>query len=126
MTNFNTKKNDTRNFLTLGEYIICKDLHYSLESGVLHNNGVPVTIDTKKFYVVMIRVLNRDSRSLVYNYISYPYVFYYIFMFFLCTRSKLMEGSYKEPGKFLSIVYKFLDSEPVDDKLTISKSLLYI
>lgn len=109
MTNFNIPKNDTRNFLAFGKYIICKDLQYSLESGVLHNKGVPVTTNTNKFYVVMIRVLNRDSRTLVYNYISYPYVFYYTFMFFLCTRSKLMDGSYKEPGNFLSIVDKFLD-----------------
>ncbi len=127
MTNFNFPINDTRNFLALNEYIISKDLHYSLESGILHKHEPQVgdTPNTNKFYLLMIRVLNKDSRSLVYNYISYPYIFYYTFMYFLCNRSKLMaKGVYKEPGHFLSVIDKYLDSNPVEDKLIFSKTLI--
>lgn len=124
MTNFNFPKNDTRNFLALDDYIISYDLHFSLESGILHNNGVPVTSDTNKFYVLMIRVLNKDSRSLVYNYISYPQEFYYTLMYFLSTRSIATARSYKEPGDLLSIFDKNFVGDPVEDKLMISKSLL--
>ncbi len=125
MTNINSPTNDTRNFLALGEYIISKDLHYSLESGILHNNDVPVAPNTNKFYIVMIRVLNKDSRSLVYNYISYPDVFCYTFIYFLCCRSKLMtrDSVYKEPGHFLSVIDKYLDGKPIEDKLMLSKTL---
>jgi len=125
MTNFNLPTNDTRNLLALDKYIISKDLHYSLESGILNNNDVPVAPNTNKFYFVMIRVLNKDSRSLVYNYISYPYVFYYTFIYFLCCRSKLMitNSVYKEPGHFLSVIDESLDGEPTEDKLTLSKVL---
>lgn len=126
MTNINNLTNDTRNCLALGDYIISKDLHYSLESGTLHINELkiaPSTKDINKFYVFMIRVLNKDSKCLVYNYVSYPDVFYFTFMYFLCSRSKLMLNSiYREPGHFLSVIDKSLDSNPVEDKLSLAKT----
>lgn len=117
----NANANDTRNFLSQKKYIISNDLHYSLESGILYKDETQVggtlgVADTNKFYVLMIKVLNKDSRSLVYNYISYPYEFYYTFMWFLCYRSKIAGNSYVEPGQFLSIIDKSLGDNPVEGK----------
>jgi len=126
MTNFNNPINDTRNFLALDEHIISKDLYFSLESGILHNNEVPAAPNINKLYIVMIRVLNKDSRSLVYNYISYPDVFCYTFIYFLCSRNKLMTRNsvYKEPGHFLSVIDKYLHGKPFEDGKSIEDKLM--
>ena len=92
-----------RNFIALEEYLISPDLQRSLESGILHNNEVPVKNNTDEFHVVLIRVLKRDERKLVYGTINYPNLFYLTYMHFLCIRSRLMGISYKEPGDFLSL-----------------------
>lgn len=128
MTNFNAPTNDTHNMLKLDEYIISTDLHYSLDSGIPHINGSPVASNTNKFNIVMITVLNKDSRSLVYNYISYPHMFFDSFMYFLCVRSQFLArpNVYKEPGHFLSVVDKDLNSNPADDKLILTKGIINI
>lgn len=76
----------------------------------------------------MIRVLNKDSRSLVYNYISYPNMFFDSFIYFLCFWSQFLASPmvYKEPGQFLSVFDKDLNSNPSEDKLILTKGIINI
>ncbi len=127
MTNFNNSIHDTRNNLTLGKYIIDEALHFSLESGELRNSENLLNIN--KFYLVMIRVLNKDSKVLVYNYISYPYIFYYTFLAFIATRNKyggINNHVHRQAGDFLSIFEDRLNISGVKDKLSISKDTMNI
>ena len=116
---------DTRNNLTLDKYIIDEALHFSLESEQLCNTKNLSNID--KFYLVMIRVLNKDSNILVYNYISYPYIFYYTFLVFIATRNKYSSVNnhvYRQAGDFLSIFDDRLNISDVKDKLFISNNTI--
>jgi hypothetical protein len=127
MTNFNNSIHDSRNNLTLGRYIIDEALHFSLESGELRNSENLLNIN--KFYLVMIRVLNKDSKVLVYNYISYPYIFYYTFLAFIATRNKyggINNHVHRQAGDFLSIFEDRLNIGDVKDKLSLSKDTMNI
>ncbi len=104
MTNFNNTINETRNIITATNYIITQDLHNSLESGVLHINNCVSNTDVNKFYILFIKVLNKESKSLVYNYISYPSIFRESFALFIGLRALNNGNAYKEPGNFLSII----------------------
>ena len=120
MTIFNNSIHDTRNNLTLGNYIIDEALHFSLESGELRNSENSLKIN--KFYLVMIRVLNKDSKVLVYNYISYPYIFYNTFLVFIAIRNKFSGVNnhvHKQAGDFLSIFEDRLNISDVKDKLLL-------
>lgn len=127
MTIFNNSIHDTRNNLTLGNYIIDEALHFSLESGELRNSENSLKIN--KFYLVMIRVLNKDSKVLVYNYISYPYIFYNTFLVFIAIRNKFSGVNnhvHKQAGDFLSIFEDRLNISDVKDKLSLSKDTMNI
>ena len=125
MNNNNNNNNinigDTRSYMDLDNYIISHDLHTSLQQESLVNNNQ----DIDKFYMVMIKVFNKGSRSLVYNYISYSTLFFETFAHYFNTRSLLMGNFYKEPSSLLTI-YDYansLDYVP-DDKLHICKRFL--
>lgn len=127
MTNFNNSTRATRNYLLLDKYIIDEALHFSLESGELRISTNLLNIN--KFYLVMVRVLNKDSNILVYNYISYPYIFYNTFMAFIATRNKYSSVHndnkfYRQAGDFISIFEDRLDIGDVKDKLSLSKSTI--
>ena len=116
----NINMGDIRGHMDLDNYIISRDLHTSLQQGALVNNNQ----DLDKFYMVMIKVFNRDSRSLVYNYISYSTLFYDTFAYYFNTRSLLIGNVYKEPSSLLTIHdANSLDYTP-DDKLYICKNFL--
>ena len=130
MTDFNKPTNDTRNFLSVNQYIISEALHYSMESGKLQDSNQMFLDNSDKYYMLMIRVLNNKSRNLVYNYISYPSIFFDTFTFFLASRTKFIDRNYREPGHILSTIDNnlFTDSnlfgEAISDKLIISKKLV--
>ena len=99
MTNFNNT--DTRNFLTLKEYVISEVLQESLESGKLQKDfSMTRKLDT--FHIVKINII--DSNILVYSHISYHIMFLKTFLYFLQGRSNLMGVTHKEPGNFLAIL----------------------
>lgn len=128
MTNFNNHSQDTRNNLNLNRYIISEALHFSLESGKLRTNSKN-TLNINKFYVVMVRVLNNESKVLVYNYISYPYMFFFTFLTFITTRnihSSINTHIHRQADDFLSIFQDRLNISDVKDKLFISKESLDI
>lgn len=79
-------------------YIISDQLHESLDKEQLidssnSDNGV---------YVIVFRVLNFKSNTLVYSYIHYNTLFTNILILFLLSRNIFMLNTYKEPGNFLS------------------------
>ena len=116
---------DIRSYLDTDEYIISHELHASLwQECYTSPDGSPnPDLGLKKFYVVMIRVLNKDSRSLVYNYISYSHLFYHTFAYFLYYRSSVIGNAYKEPSNLLSLLDSSLYDSVIDDKQYMNKDM---
>ena len=130
MANFNTT-NDTRNFLTQREYIISDHLQYCLETGKLQDDVSCSRVDSgardfsnDKYYILMVRVLNKKNNILVYNYISYPRVFFDSFLYFLVSRTESMGNTYREPGHLLTVMDSNLFDVVITDKLMLSKTVL--
>ena len=131
---------DRRSFLPESKYIISEDLHRSLASGILHSEGVPIQSQNNnqdRIYLLMFRVLNYNSKALIYNYITYPLIFTHTLYDFIVHRSNVLGNTYREPGNLLCILDKQIfgtdhESQDVDKFLhpgviekdldTISKS----
>lgn len=108
------------------EYLISEVLHDAISEGkktvddsTTLNSGV---------YVIVFRLINVKSKTLVYNYTHYNDLFKECLIFFLLARNELMLEVYKEPGSFLSIIDKNLlwveegEQGEKPDKLSLSKS----
>ena len=71
------------NNLNRDRYIISEKLHFSLEQGKFDNS-----FDSDKIiYLVMVKVLNYENKSLVYNYISYSHLFTFTLTYFLVRKN---------------------------------------
>lgn len=108
------------------EYLISEVLHDAITEGkkLVDDSTTPNT----GVYVIVFRLLNVKSKTLVYNYTHYNDLFKECLIFFLLARSELMLQVYKEPGSFLSIIDKNLlrveegEQGEKPDKLWLSKS----
>ena len=113
---------DRRSFLPENKYIISEDLHRSLASGILHYKGEPSKKshnDENLVYLLMFRVLNYDSKVIIYNYISYPTIFMETLYIFLSRRASIQSNNYTEPGKFLTILDNNISDEKPLDKFLL-------
>ena len=124
MNNYNNNLNigNTCGYLDLDNYIISNELHRSLQQETLVDSW-----ESGEFYMVMIKVLNKDSKSLVYNYISYSTLFNYTFLHYFATRSLYLRNIYREPSSLLTLYDT--DITPgynPDDKLHFFKELGYL
>ena len=118
LANKNNISKDTRNYLDTKKYIISEDLHHSLGSGILHHNGEPTQIlHDDLVYLLMFRVLNYNSKVIIYNYISYPTIFIHTLCYFLVTRSSVLGKNFREPGNFLSVLDKMIYGENGSEKV---------
>jgi len=129
---------DTRNFLNLDKYIISRELQYALTQEKTYedkdNNIADYAYNMEyNVYLVMFRVLNKEKKSFVYNYIHYSHIFTYTLLCYLYTRNNVLGNIYKEPGFFLTILDKYFignyevnKNESLEDKLHIAKLYLDI
>lgn len=76
----------SRNILNKNQYVISKQLHYSLLQGKLPwvtDESNQIVSKKKGVYLVSFRYLNKDKNTVVYNYIYYDIVFLYSIINFL-------------------------------------------
>ena len=124
MNNNNNNLNigNTYGYLDLDNYIISDELHGSLQEETLVGSR-----ESGEFYMIMIKVLNKDSKSLVYNYISYSTLFYYTFLHYFATRSLFIRNIYKEPSSLLTLYDTNISPGYYpDDKLHLLKESGYL
>ena len=77
-------------------------------------------------YLVMFRLLNKDSNVLVYNYIFYPRLFYTCFISFLLYIDRYLNNTgYREGGDFFSILdlnlNRYKEEEQIDTFFVLNK-----
>ncbi len=88
--------------------LITKTLHRSLVTGKLQGDVAVNPQKVEKIYMVIFRVLNYKSRTLVYNYISYPNILSVTLLSYLLSRNPILRTSniYQEPAHLLCILEK--------------------
>ena len=110
----NSEMNYKKNVLSEESYIIDKDLHYAIVEGCSSCED--------NFHVLMIRFLNKEEKSLVYNYMIYPKIFVYTYWYFLCYRPLFVRGIYSDVGQLLTIFDGSLVGEnQIKNNLLITK-----
>jgi hypothetical protein len=119
---------NVHNILLDNRYIISPELQDALEKGRLPSSPLSVASgdkllnkNYKGIYLVMFRILKKDSNILVYNYIYYPYIFFSCLFTYLITKDKYINSViYKEWGDYLTVIdYKFNDSN-LEDKFMLN------
>ncbi len=120
------------------KYIISRELQYALAQEKFYENKDNNIVESPynmeyNVYLVMFRVLNKENKSFVYNYIHYTHIFAYTLLHYLFTRNKVLGNIYKEPGFFLTILdnyfignYEGNRDECIVDKLHINKFFIDI
>ena len=93
-----------KNLINKDTYLIDQSLQFSLQDGKLYVGDKYTFLDNKtKVYFVIIKVLNKNQKILIYNYISYPIIFYVTLIHFLHFRNNIGGIIYNEPGSFTTI-----------------------
>lgn len=82
-------------------YLINNELYEALSTEKSINNS---NLPHKGVYLIVFRVLNYESKTLVYNYIHYNELFIRCLILFILSINVLMLHTYKEPGHFLSFI----------------------
>jgi len=76
-----------KNNLSEGMYLIDEGLHsYLNSSSSMQLNGKSMVKNLDGNYLVLVRVLNKDSNVIIYNYIFYPDIFKNALLYFIVQR----------------------------------------
>jgi hypothetical protein len=76
-----------KNNLSEGMYLIDDNLHSFLDKGSsMLLEGKSMVKNLEGYYLVLLRVLNKDSNVIIYNYIFYPDIFRNALLYFLVQR----------------------------------------
>ena len=78
--------NIVKNVLSQDRYLISNDLHNVLLTSKLENSTNTIS-KNNGIYVVAVRLLNQENRTLIYNYIYYPSIFIETWVAFLLFRN---------------------------------------
>lgn len=110
-----------KNVLLENKYLISLELYDALEKGYWNNERL-LSKNSNGIYLVMFRVLNKDTNVLIYNYMYYPNIFFICLFAYLIVKDKYINSIiYKEWGDYLTIIdYKFNDSN-LEDKFIFNK-----
>lgn len=92
-------KNNKTDLLNANQYIICESLQNTLEKEQLDINS---PFYNTFFYLVVFRLLNVNKLDVVYNFISYNYLFLPSLVDYLLMRNNA--DFYTEPGYFLTVM----------------------
>lgn len=123
----NMNKNKRNNSLSEHQYIISPQLHELLERGTTNDNKF---LDKKSdgLYLVMFRVLNKDSNVLICNYICYNLLFLQCLIFFFMVRVEFSTDMGLNEGNdyLIHLDYEFLkDEDRKKNKLFLNVSNKY-
>jgi group I intron endonuclease len=105
------KKNKVYNILLDNQYLISYPLQEALEKGII-NNDKHISKNSEGIYLVMFRVLNKNTNVLVYNYIYYNPLFIQTLMVYIICRGKYPNMELGEWNEYLTILdYELLGLE---------------
>lgn len=71
--------------------------------------------------MIVFILLNTKSNTLVFSYIHYNELFVAHLILFILCRNELMLNTYKDPGPFLTFIYKSCYFKESTDKLSLSR-----
>lgn len=102
---------------------ISPELYEVLQTGKLPVNSKRLEKNQPGIYLVMVRVLKKDTNVLVYNYICYHSLFQFSLLAFLMKRCvfNIKNTEYKETGEFLTIFDDVFNVNPSDLSSFISQ-----
>jgi hypothetical protein len=117
--------NTYKNFLSSGLYLIDNKLHKFLEDGSSIRYGdKSVVKDIEGTYLVLVRVLNHESKVIIYNYIFYPNIFGYALNYFLFQKQDFINSTlYSEWGDYVTILN---NNKFVDNRLQLNENSEYL
>src|ERR1700732_998549 len=78
--------NVVKNVLSQEKYLISNDLHNVLLTSKLENS-TNIISKNNGIYIVAVRLLNQENRTIIYNYIYYPSIFIETLVAFLLFRN---------------------------------------
>jgi len=112
--------NTYKNVLSQGLYLINDNLQEFLQGGSSNRyDGRFMDKSLNGKYLVLIRVLNNDSKTIIYNYIFYPDIFNPALLYFLLEKKDFRNSIlYSEWGDYLTIMYH---NEFVKDRLCFNE-----
>ena len=97
-------KMNNNNKLDPKQYIFDIELQEALESGYLKDSDKSIGLCKKGVYLVMFKFLNKDKNVVVFNYISYPFIFRKTLLLYLFNRDRFYDSyPYRERGDFLTL-----------------------
>ena len=124
----NMARNKRNNVLSENQYIISPQLHEALERENI-NEDTFIDKQSDGIYLVMFRVLNKDSNTLVYNYIYYNPLFLQCLVFYFILRVDFSNDTdLNEKNDYLVLLdSEFLDTnDKKKNKLFLNKGNWHI
>jgi len=101
------------------QYLFSPELVEALTTGKIPDKNENVKYIEKNddsIYLVFIRILNREDKKLVYNYVSYNQLFMTPLIVFLKDRSRYNAEYFSEWGRYF-VVIESVDQESLSNKL---------
>ena len=93
-------------------YLIGEELYNALLTGRLPEKKVGIEDTNKLFiYLVFIRILNKQDKILVYNYVKYDYLFITPILFFIKNRKLFNSLYFNEWGRYLVLLGNTEDTQ---------------
>src|SRR5919109_512713 len=109
------KLNVAINSLDNDNYLFSPELLAALLKPYDNKSNEKIINNKKGIFLIAIRVLNKEEKSLVYNYIYYDDLFYLTLVVYFLVRNYFIDENNHESGKYLVILdNKFLDYNTVD------------
>jgi hypothetical protein len=116
------KLNVAINSLDNDNYLFSPELLAALLKPYDNKSNEKIINNKKGIFLIAIRVLNKEEKSLVYNYIYYDDLFYLTLVVYFLVRNYFIDENNHESGKYLVILdNKFLDYNTVDKYIDIYK-----
>jgi hypothetical protein len=119
---------NNRNVLNPSKYLITGELQEVIGTGrSLYEGDRRMVKYETGIYLVSVRALNKDSKTLIYNYVYYPNVFREALLWFHIAKVDFRNSLvYSEWGDFLTVIDNNLGSDDMPNKLNINKHNDYL
>ena len=117
-----------RNILSPSDYLITNELQEVLSTGrSLYEGGRQMVKYNTGIYLVSVRALNLESRTLIYNYVYYPNAFNVPLMWFLVGKVDFKNSLvYSEWGDFFTVIDVKLPYNKFQNKLDCNNANDYL
>jgi hypothetical protein len=77
--------NINKNNLSTSRYLISEELHKALVNEKLYENNSMK--QRNGIYILTVRLINKEKKSLIYSYIFYPYIFLNTLLAFVISKN---------------------------------------